>query len=203
MINSKGNLAAHIKELEKKVQAATQTIMSKTGNKEFKGIKMEAIWQLVDSIIIPILTYGAEGWDPSKTDTQQIQTIMNNALKTILFLPKQTPTSILLAETGYIPVEKIIKKKRIMQAHRIHNKKGPSLNKTETTHKNSHWRERTIEILAEYKLSEENLNISKNGLSKVLDNLNKENIYQEMKNEAISKTKIRHWMGNRENNKGE
>ena len=56
MINSKGNLAAHIKE-----QAATQTIMSELGNKEFKGIKMEAIWQLVDSIIIPILTYGAEG----------------------------------------------------------------------------------------------------------------------------------------------
>ena len=101
MINSKGNLAAHIKE-----QAATQTIMSETGNKEFKGIKMEAIWQLVDSIIIPILTYGAEGWDPSKTKTQQIQTIMNNALKTIIFLPKQTPTSILLAETGYIPLEK-------------------------------------------------------------------------------------------------
>ena len=134
MINSKGNLAAHIKELEKKEQAATQIIMSETGNKEFKGIKMEAIWQLVDSIIIPILTYGAEGWDPSKTETQQIQTIMNNALKTILCLPKQTPTSILLAETGYIPVEKIIKKKRIMQAHRIHNKKGPSLNMTETTH---------------------------------------------------------------------
>ena len=203
MINSKGNLAAHIKELEKKVQAATQTIMSETGNKEFKGIKMEAIWQLVDSIIIPILTYGAEGWDPSKTETQQIQTIMNNTLKTILFLPKQTPTNILLAETGYIPVEKIIKKKRIMQAHRIHNKKGPSLNKTETTHKNSQWRERTIEILAEYKLSEENLSISKNGLSKVLDTLNKENVYQEMKNEASSKTKIRHWMENKENNKGE
>ena len=203
MINSKGNLAAHIKELEKKVQAATQTIMSETGNKEFKGIKMEAIWQLVDSIIIPILTYRAEGWDPQNQKPNRSKQSWTTPWKRFYSYQNKRPQSILLAETGYFPVEKMIKKKIIMQAHRIHNKKGPSLNKTETTHKNSHWRERTIAILAEYKLSEENLNISKKGLSKVLDTLNKEIMYQEMKNEAISKTKIRHWMENKEHTKGE
>ena len=35
MINNKGNLSTHIKELEKKVQAATQHIITETGNKEF------------------------------------------------------------------------------------------------------------------------------------------------------------------------
>ena len=124
IINNKGNLSAHITELEKKIQAATQNIITETGNKEFKGIKMEAVWQLVDSVIIPILTYGAEGWDPTKTELQQIQTTMNKALKTLLFLPQQTPTSI--QETGYLPIERMIK--RVMQAHRILHKKGPSLN---------------------------------------------------------------------------
>ena len=33
MINNKGNLSTHIKELEKKVQAATQHIITETGNK--------------------------------------------------------------------------------------------------------------------------------------------------------------------------
>ena len=41
MINNKGNFTAHIKELEK-FQAATQNIITETGNKEFKGIK----WKL-------------------------------------------------------------------------------------------------------------------------------------------------------------
>ena len=58
MINNKGNLSAHITELEKKIQAATQDIITETGNIELKGIRMEAVWQPVDSIIIPILTYG-------------------------------------------------------------------------------------------------------------------------------------------------
>ena len=77
MINNKGNLSAHITELEKKIQAATQNIITETGNKEFKGIKMEAVWQLVDSIIIPILTYGAEGWDPTKTELHATTTNHN------------------------------------------------------------------------------------------------------------------------------
>ena len=81
-----------------------------------------------------------------------------------------------------------------MQAHRILNKKGPSL-KAETTHKNSPWRGTTA-IIAEFRLTEENLHISKQGPSKALDALSRESTYQEIRNEAISKTKLRHWMEN-------
>ena len=197
MINNKGNLSAHITELEKKIQAATQNIITETGNKELKGIKMEAVWQLVDSIIIPILTYGAERWDPTKTELQQLQTIMNKALKTLLFLPKQTPTSILLQETGYLPIERMIKKKRVMQAHRILHKKGPSLNKSMTMNENSMWKSRTNEILEEYNLTGESLRISKQGLSRVLDTLNREITNQEIVEEATTKTKTKHWMENK------
>ena len=196
MINNKGNLSAHITELEKKIQAATQNIITETGNKEFKGIQMEAVWQLVDSIIIPILTYGAEGWDPTKTELQQLQTIMNKALKTLLFLPQQTPTSILLQETGYLPIERMIKKKRVMQAHRILHKTGPSLNKSMTMNDNSMWKSRTNEILEEYNLTGENLRISKQGLSRVLDTLNREITNQEIM-EATTKTKTKPWMENK------
>ena len=197
MINNKGNLSAHITELEKKIQAATQNIITETGNKEFKGIKMEAVWQLVDSIIIPILTYGAEGWEPTKTELQQLQTIMNKALKTLLFLPQQTPTSILLQETGYLPIERMIKKKRVMQAHKILHKKGPSLNKSMTMNENSMWKNRTNEILEEYNLTGESLRISKLGLSSVLDTLNREITNQEIVEEATTKTKTKHWMENK------
>ena len=158
---------------------------------------MKAVWQLVDSIIIPRLTYGAEGWEPSKTELQQLQTIMNKALKTLLFLPQQTPTSILLQETGYLPIERVIKKKRVMQAHRTLYKKDPSLNKSMTTTENSLWRAATKEILEEYNLTEESLHISKQGLSKAMETLNWEITNKEIMEEASSKTKTKHWMDNK------
>ena len=37
-----------------------RNIITETGNKEFKGMKMEAIWQLFDATVIPIITYGSE-----------------------------------------------------------------------------------------------------------------------------------------------
>ena len=53
MINNKGNLTDHITEIEKKVKGATATIIAATGSKELKGIEIQAIWQMVDAIIIP------------------------------------------------------------------------------------------------------------------------------------------------------
>ena len=42
--NSKGNLEEHLKETESKVTAAMQKILSETGDKEFKGMRMKAIY---------------------------------------------------------------------------------------------------------------------------------------------------------------
>ena len=111
IINNKNNQTNHISELKGKITAATQRILNETGNKEFKGMKMYAIWQLVDCAIISILTYGAEGWNPSKGEYEQLQTIFNNVIKTILYLPQGTPTTIMLAEIGLKPVKMIQKKK--------------------------------------------------------------------------------------------
>ena len=102
MINNKGNLSDHITEIEKKVKGATATIIAETGKIEFKGIKMHSIWQMADAIIIPIMTYSCEGWDINK-EKNKLQTIFNEALKTILYLPKGTPTTI-KSETGNIPI---------------------------------------------------------------------------------------------------
>ena len=60
---------------------------------------------MAETILIPIFTYGAESWDLLKKEAEQVQTIFNKAIKTIMFLPNATPTSILLAETGFGPIE--------------------------------------------------------------------------------------------------
>ena len=95
MINNKADLEGQIKALKGKIHASTQELLAETGNKEFKGMKMAAIWALVETVIIPIITYGSESWGPKKKEMTQIEAIFNKTLETIRQLPDQTrhPTS--------------------------------------------------------------------------------------------------------------
>ena len=71
----------HIKNLKGKVEACLQTILNTAGYNDFNKIQMEVIWKLVNTCIIPTLTYSAEAWIPTKKEIQEIQKILDNALK--------------------------------------------------------------------------------------------------------------------------
>jgi hypothetical protein len=66
-LNNKGNMEDHIRKLKGNTEAAIQTIFSIAGNDEFHNIEMATIWRLFNTCIIPIITYGAETWTPTKT----------------------------------------------------------------------------------------------------------------------------------------
>lgn len=200
MINNKANLAAHLQTTKAKVRAVTQKILEETGNKEFRGIKMHAIWQLVETTIIPTLTYGAEGWEPSKKELERIQGIFNNVLKTIIKVPQGTPTVTLLAETGFLPIQLVINKKRIMQAHRILNKKKPGLIQR-VTNGESIWKEGIRELQQTYKIDEEDLMGNKEALSKKIDQKNREKWMMIIEEEAREKSKVKHWFERTDMNK--
>ena len=108
---------------------------------------MQAIWQMVDAIIIPIMAYSCEEWNINKEEKNKLQTIFNAARKTILYLPKGTPTTILLSETGNIAIEYIIKRKQILQSKRIDRMKGESLIKDATKTNQSLWRKKIDETI--------------------------------------------------------
>ena len=193
IFNNKGDLADHIKSIEGKIHAVTQKIMNTTGNKEFKGMRMQAIWQLVEATIIPIITYGSEGWEMKKREQDQLQTILNKALKTILYLPQSMPTAILLAETGFPPVKCIVNKKRIMQAHRIENMKDAPLIKQITRGENSTWNMETRKLMSEIKINPTLLLTSKINMKKTTDAAVQEARKKEIENEAQAKSKIKDW----------
>ena len=48
---------------------------------------MKAVWQMVDAIVIQILTYACEAGTTSKEEVNKLQAIINEAIKTILSLP--------------------------------------------------------------------------------------------------------------------
>ena len=70
-INNNGSLTNHLRKTNGKVEAAPQTICNLAGNAEFNTIEMSAIWRLVHTCIIPILTYGAETWTPTKVEIKK------------------------------------------------------------------------------------------------------------------------------------
>ena len=199
VINNKGNLADHITEIEKKVRGATAAILAETGNTEFKGIKMKAIWQMVDAIIIPIMTYSCEGWTTNKEEIKKLQTIFNEAMKTILYLPQGTPTTILLNETGNLPIEYIIKKKQILQAKRIDEMKEESLIKdaTKTTH--SIWKEKVEKTAEELQLKDIVSITNKNSLKRLIQDEISTKILDDIENESQNKTKVKHWKERKDN----
>merc|ERR1712079_686393 len=60
------NLKDHIKQLEGKVESSYQTLLAVAEDREFKGIQLQCIWKLINTCIIPIITYGSETWEPNK-----------------------------------------------------------------------------------------------------------------------------------------
>ena len=104
---------------------AIQTIFNLAGNEEFQSIEMSTIWKLVQTCLIPILTYGAETWVATKAEIKQAQKIMDNCTKRILRTPITTPSEIIAAETGIWDIEIQVAKKQISYYHKIRTIENP------------------------------------------------------------------------------
>ena len=92
-------------------------------------------------------------------------------MKTILYLPQGTPTTIMLEETGMKPVKMLIKKKKLMYAHRILNMEEERLIH-KITAGNSLWRQETNQLQKEYNINEHQMNnYSKKELSKEIEEM--------------------------------
>ncbi len=194
IINNKGSLKDHLEELRGKTHAAVQKILIETGDKEFKGIKMRAIWELIETSIIPIITYASEGWKMTQENIKQIQTIFNNALKEILRLPQGTPTLIMLAETGFLPMDLIIKEKKINQHERIQKKDETKLIRKITTKNNSLWQREMDQLMEEYNLTPDDIKSKKINTKEMVKKSNKEKFWKRIQEEATQKSKTQSWI---------
>ena len=115
-LNTKNNINDHIKEIERKTEAALQSALYIAGDDNYRGIEMETIWTLIESCIIPIITYGSETWDINQNQTKRLNRILDNIIKRILNLPQSTPRECLYYELGTLDIEHRIITKRINYA---------------------------------------------------------------------------------------
>lgn len=82
MLNDSVNIDNQLKEARRKTEAAYQTIIMLTGNKNFKNLEMECIWKLIETCIYPINLYGAETWNLTKAQTKEFYPRQNHQKNT-------------------------------------------------------------------------------------------------------------------------
>ena len=100
----------------------------------------------------------------------------------------------MLAEIGIKPVKMMIKKKKLIYAHRIITMKEEKLIH-KVTAGNSIWRQEIELILKEYSISEQQMsNYNKKELSNELDRRNESLWKKIIVEEAENKSKVNHWM---------
>ena len=116
---------------------------------------MSTIWKLLDTCIIPIITYGAEAWTTTKAEENALQKILDNIIKRIIKTPTTTPSELTTAETGIWDIETQVMKTQIMYYHKIVNTrpKESTLYKV-TTDPDNPWKKKITNTLMKINITE-------------------------------------------------
>ena len=109
----------HIDVKRQLTTAALQSCLAASSNDVINKIKVQALTRIHLQSIVPSLAYGTECLNFTKKDLESIEQIQLNALRMILKVPKSTPRISLLAETGCLPMEIVIHKRKLMYLHSL------------------------------------------------------------------------------------
>ena len=115
--NEKNNNDDHFSALKGKLEGAYQKLLTLAGDAEFYNIEMEVMWKLLETCIMPIITYGGEAWEIKKQDYKKINSMFENIIRRILKVPQGTPREALYLETGLLSPEIVIKKPDLAWKH--------------------------------------------------------------------------------------
>ena len=154
IINNRQNVKDQIEETRKKAEGALQTILTIAGDPTLKNIEMEVVWKLVETCIIPIITYGGETWDMTKKDTISANRILDNIIKRLLMVPTTTPRETLYEELKILDIEHTVIKNRINMLHRLENTKNNMINKIMSIKNEKSWTEKTKKIMEGKKIKD-------------------------------------------------
>ena len=196
-INNKNmNLSDQIKRIEGKVEAAFQTILTVTEDRDFKGIKMESIWKLINACIIPIITYGCETWEPNKQEMKKLNQILDKIIRRVLMTPDATPREALYIETGLIDIETIIDIKRMNMFSRLKKDRSQLMDKI-LNNPECKWKKKTLETLEKYNTFEWELAEEKSYVKSIIQERAYAKFKERMSENPDNKTKLEFYLENK------
>ena len=165
-LHERHKLDEHIKQTKRKVEGAFQTILGIAGDPNLKGIEMETIWKLIETCIIPILTYGCETWDPTQKELKELNKILEHIIKRTLMIPTSTPRESIYIETGMKDIKFYIDKNRLNMEKRIEKTKNKMIENILKSNAKKSWRQTTENTHIE---NETNPEMNKEGILKKLN----------------------------------
>ena len=114
---------------------------------------MRSIWKLVETCIIPIITYACETWEPNKQEMKKLNQILDKIIRRVLMTLDATPREALYIETGLLDIEALMDIKRLNMRARL--KRGCSeLMKVILSNPECKWTKRTQEVMSKYNIYE-------------------------------------------------
>ena len=142
-LHYKQKLSDHIKQMRGKTEGALQTILTIAKDPNLKGIEMETVWKLFETCITPIMTYGCETWNPTISETKEINKIIEGLIKRILLLPITTPREALYTETGLKDIKFFIDKNRLNMEKRMEKTKNEMISEILINTAKNSWKNQT------------------------------------------------------------
>jgi hypothetical protein len=192
IINNKGTMEDHIKNVKAKTEAALQTIFNIAGYGDFHKIKMEIIWKLVNACIIPTLTYAAEAWIATKQEIKQIQKILDNTIKRILRAPTTTPSESIMMETGVWDIQSYVDQKQMIYFHKISNREENTTVKQIIMDPENEWNKNLKKTMKKYNIEEGELNnMTKTQAKRHINTKIEQNITQNLIQTSEHKSKVK------------
>ena len=187
--NRRMNLTNQIEAIGRKVEAAYQTLIAITEDREFKGIKMASVWLLVNTCIIPIITYASETWSPNKQEQKKLNQTLDKIIRRILMTPESTPREALYIETGLLDVETIAESKRMNMKARLNRNRSEMMDKV-LQNKDSQWEKENAITMEKYGITQEDLIGSKFKTKSVIRRKIHQGFKKKMTETSQGKTKI-------------
>ena len=122
IINEKGNLKDHIKELQKKCESANREIRAIGSKQQVGKEEVRVKMKLFETCITTILTYGIDAWGKiSNEELNEIEKIQAKSMKQIFDQPVSTSYIGLIMETRIWPTKQRLKYCSMMLYHNLVN----------------------------------------------------------------------------------
>ena len=121
-------------------------------------IKVEMMFKIYETCIIPCLLYGSETWTLNSTEKQYLSKIQGNILRKILKIPESTPLLALFMDTGIYPIMNGVEKRQLVYLWKLVYQQDDSLSSnifnclTKYKSHENNWMKNINELLSKYGL---------------------------------------------------
>ena len=122
---------------------------------------MQAVWKLVQTCVVPIITYASETWHLLKNETKRLNQALDKILRRILMTPDSTPREALYIETGLLDIETIADSKRLNMKARLNRDKSDMMAKI-LSYPECQWEKDTARAMEKNHITPSDLTGSKN-----------------------------------------